>query len=95
MNQTTKLYLLEWDKWSLEGLFKTKSKAQYHIGSSYMETIKEIELHGDIINNEVFIIMDSTNDYKGIHCTREDAQTELDGYYAKGEFKVELVKLLG
>ena len=89
----TKLYLVEWDAWSLEGICKTRTKAESCI-RSYVETIKEIEVPGKITNNEVFIIIDGTGDYRGIHSNKEDAQLELDGYYKKGNFCVKPIKLI-
>jgi len=89
----TRLYIVEWDYWHLMAICKTEALAKSCI-RNYMETIVEIGIGDEIVGDQVFVIMDSTMDYRGIHSTKESAQLELDGYYAKDGFEVKEVKIL-
>jgi len=89
----TKLYIVEWDGWSFSEICKTKAKAQSLI-RSYMESIKEIEVIGNILNDDVFIVIDNTGDYGGVHSNYKSAKSELDGYYEKDKFEIQCIKLL-
>ena len=67
-----KLYIVEWDNFSLVSIHYTKESADMH-SNCYMQRISEIEVIGEIVNNKVYAVVDGIMDWIGIYASEYQA----------------------
>ena len=58
----TKLYVLLWDNFAYEGVFASFNRANTHRNTD-MRTVREIVVEGEIINNEVYVVLECGYDF--------------------------------
>lgn len=88
-----KLYVVEWDAWSFEGIFKNKIEAKANI-SHYLENIKEVLVDDEITNGEVFIPMDGKGDWVGVYITEQDAIEKLKLIPFEHDYVIQKIKII-
>jgi hypothetical protein len=89
----TKLYVLEWDAWNFMGVFRYYSEAKSR-RRHYLETIKEITVIGEIIDNKVFIATDGQGDWVAIYATEGEAIDRINKIPFEHECFVKQIEIL-
>ena len=88
-----KLYIVEWDGFSLMSIHYTRESAEEH-SRRYMQSIREIDVVGEIVNDKVYVVVDGVMDWVGIYDSEYQASHVC--YECKDEnYYVEMMNVIG
>lgn len=89
-----KLYIVEWDGYSLMSIHYTKESAEEHYSGHFLEDIREVDVIGEIVDNKVYAVVDGTMHWIGI-CASEYQASHVCYKCKDDNYYVEMMDVMG